>query len=640
MPQRAPAAVPVSARVAAWPARRNDLAPRFAWTFAVAFLCLVLPARSAVAVYGAGPLGVGVAAALFVLPLLYAVPRGRAVWARHRNGLLIAQTVLTFLPFVVFGQGWTVGLSGLLGGLLLLTVRAPASWILFTAVLVAEGVLRVGVLPLPRDSWSLTVWAFSSPLNMALASFGLVRMADLVTDLHATRTELAALAVARQRLRSASRLREAISDRLETVTAHATAASALLARGPGQARARLTEAAGVARQALDQVRVVIARDDREPDPPVTGPAGETVAPRVARLVLVVVLCTFATQVLVNVVESATAAAAKAGAAAVIVAVVALQLRHTPARREGVRPRVYAWTLTVQILLSVVPVLVYDEVNLLGMAGFSAGSALLLLPGRWAWAAFAAVAAGVGTLMATYSAYGVYDVVYAATGTAAYGLVVYGLSRLTDLAHRVEAARRDLARLAAVQERMRVARDAHDLLGLGLSVVALKCDLVVQLIGRDDAKARDELRQLLEVAAQARDDVLSVTDEERQRPSLRKELASARDTLAAAGVEVRADLSAVPVPPEVEAVLATVLRESVTNILRHAAAGHCAIVLSATGAAVRLQVTNDGAHSPEPAGGGTGIANLRVRVQALGGHLTTAHDGEGGFELAVEIPVAR
>ncbi|NUS04744.1 MAG: hypothetical protein HOV97_19550, partial [Nonomuraea sp.] len=243
MPQRAPAAVPVSARVAAWPARRNDLAPRFAWTFAVAFLCLVLPARSAVAVYGAGPVGVGVAVALFVLPLLYAVPRGRVVWARHRNGLLVAQTVLTFLPFVVFGQDWIVGLSGLLGGLLLLTVRAPASWILFAAVLVAEGVLRVGVLPLPRDSWSLTVWAFSSPLNMALASFGLVRMADLVTDLHATRTELAALAVARQRLRSASRLREAISDRLETVTAHATAASALLARGPGQARARLAEAA-------------------------------------------------------------------------------------------------------------------------------------------------------------------------------------------------------------------------------------------------------------------------------------------------------------------------------------------------------------------------------------------------------------
>ncbi len=79
--------------------RRGALAPRFAWTFAAPFLCLVLPARLAYAGYSAGPAGVAVAAALFVLPLLYTVPRGRVVWARHRGWMLAAQAVLTYLPF-------------------------------------------------------------------------------------------------------------------------------------------------------------------------------------------------------------------------------------------------------------------------------------------------------------------------------------------------------------------------------------------------------------------------------------------------------------------------------------------------------------------------------------------------------------
>jgi two-component system, NarL family, sensor histidine kinase DesK len=637
------------------PGQRGDLAPRFAWTFAAAFLCLVLPARLAFAVYWAGPAGVALATATFVLPLLYTLPRGRTVWARHRGWLLAAQAVLTYLPFAVFGPDWIVPLSGLLGGLLLLTVGAPASWILFAAVLAVEGVLRIGVLPLPVavplvDRLWVTVWLiFTVPVNTALALFGLVRLGDLVTDLHATQTGLAALAAIQQRLRSASRLREAIGDRLETITARAKAALPLLARSPELARSELTEAAGVARQALDQVRVVAADDDRDPSPPDTGRAGDTVAmaPRLARLVLLVVLCVYMAHLLLNLVASGTAATAMAGAAAAITTVVALQLYHSLARRgrrgrEGARPRGWAWTLAAQTLLSLASFLVFDELTLLPLAGFSAGSVLLLLPGRWAWAAFVAILASVGTLTAAYSPYGLYDVVNLGAATAAYGLMVYGLSRLTDLAHQVEATRRELARMAVVQERLRVARDTHDLLGLSLSAVALKCDLVVRLIGRDDTRARGELEQLLALAAKARGDVLSVTGEAHRHLSLRAELTAARDTLAAAGVAVRAGVPAAPVPPAVDAVLATVLREAITNVLRHATAKRCTIRLSTTGKVIRLQVTNDGVRAAEPpevtSTGGAGIGNLRARVRALGGHLNAGPDGDGRFELVVEIPV--
>ncbi len=103
--------------------------------------------------------------------------------------------------------------------------------------------------------------AFIGPVNTAVTLFGLVRLADLVTDLHATQTELAALAVSQQCLRSASRLREAIGDRLETVNAHAKAGPG--GAGPDQARGQLTAAAGIARQALDQVWEVVAGDDRD-----------------------------------------------------------------------------------------------------------------------------------------------------------------------------------------------------------------------------------------------------------------------------------------------------------------------------------------------------------------------------------------
>lgn len=618
--------------------RRGALAPRFAWAFAAAFLCLTLPTRLAFAAYWEGLAGVAVATALFALPLLYTIPRTRTVWTRHRGWLLAAQAVLTYLPFAVFGPDWVVAMSGLLGGLLLLTVGAPASWALFAAVLAVEAVLRIA-LPPPGVPLPLTVWlVFTAPLNQALALFGLVRLSDLITDLHATQTELAALAVTQQRLRSASRLREGIGDRLETVTARARAALPLLARSPDQARGQLTEAAGLARQALDQVRVVVAGDDPDHSPAQAGRAGDTVAPRLARLVLVVVVCAFSAQVLANLVGSGAPATTTASAAAVVTMVVALQLYHTLARREGSRPRGWPWTLAAQTLLSLAAFPLFRELTLLPLAGFSAGSALLLLPGRWAWTVFGAVLATVGTFTAASSPYGLYDVVNLGAATAAYGLMVYGLSRLTDLAHRVEAARRELARMALAQERLRLARDTHDLLGLGLSAVALKCDLVVRLIGRDDTRARDELKQLLEIAARARGEVLSVTGDARHRLSLRTELTGTRDTLSAAGIAVRARVPAGPVPPAVDAVLATVLREATTNILRHATATQCTIQLSTTGEVIRLRVSNDGVRSPEATGGGAGIGNLRERVRALGGHLTAGPDGDGRFEVAVELPV--
>jgi two-component system, NarL family, sensor histidine kinase DesK len=247
-------------------------------------------------------------------------------------------------------------------------------------------------------------------------------------------------------------------------------------------------------------------------------------------------------------------------------------------------------------------------------------------------------------------------VYLVALAASTGLAVYGLSRLTDLAEDLEATRRKLARAAVERERLRVTQDTHDLLGLGLSAVALKCDLVARLIGRDDTRARRELDALVRLAAQARADIRAVTADERHL-SLRAELATAGDVLASAGIatDIRADTSKGSLPEEVNAVLATVLREAVTNVLRHASATRCEIELTVDDAAARLQVANDGVPDgvagdpqdqpqqqthervPEPRPGGQGLANLSARAVAVGGRLS-AQAENGRFELTVRVPL--
>jgi two-component system sensor histidine kinase DesK len=628
--------------------------------FPAAFLCLLLPARTSVAVaLGNGAAGAVMTAVLFALPLLYTVPWGRTVWDRYTGWLLAAQVVLTYVPFLLFGQKWAVGLSGLLAGLLLLTLPARVSWVLLLAVVAIEAVLRIGVLGIYPDGGAQFIsWVFIVPVDMALPLYGLVRLADLVAELRSARTELAGLAVTEERLRATERLRAAIGGRLEAVAARATDARAALSQGSDQARAalsegtdqaraalsqssdharaRLAEAAGIARQAAEQVRQTVVPEPGEPVRPT-----QTVAPRLALLVLVVDLGAFAGHHLVVVTDEFAGPAATAAGVAAIVAIAALQLYHSLAGRAGARPRAWRLTLPLQILLPFAAIAAtFDDLgtSLVGMVGFPAGSALLLLRGRRAWVAFVVIVACVGVPRAL-SQPGELDVALYFIGlVASTGLAVYGLSRLTALAEELEAARRELARTAVDRERLRVAQDTHDLLGLGLSAIALKCDLAGRLVGRDSARARDEIDALVRLTRQARADVQAVTTG-RHGLSVRAELAAAREVLASAGVTVEARIATPPEP--VDAVLATVLREAVTNVLRHARATRCEIKLIADGDAISLTVTNDGVTGDAPESrraGGHGLANLAARAEALGGRLTR-HADAARFTLTVEIPAS-
>jgi two-component system sensor histidine kinase DesK len=373
------------------------------------------------------------------------------------------------------------------------------------------------------------------------------------------------------------------------------------------------------------------------------------APRLAQAVLAVVLCAFAVQnvndVAQNVINVGTAhftPVVIGWAVADTIAIVVLQLRHSWPSRGGGRPRIWQATLGLQAVVTyaMFPVLGWRP---LAMCGFLAGSALLLLPAPRGRVAFAAVTASAPALWAVKPVPGltlpeeVSVAVYLTAGAAVLGLLVYGLTRLAHLAVQLEALRGDLARKVVMDERLRVARDTHDLLGLGLSAIALKADLINRLIGRDDAKARTEIGELARICATARADMRLVTGDGRD-PPLEAELAAAREVLTSAGIDVRMSVTATPVPNATAAVLVPVLREAVTNILRHSDASHCAIKMTDGAGLLRLQISNDGSiESPaDTRRAGNGLANLTARVDAAGGCLTSGQAG-GRFNLLAEIP---
>ena len=219
---------------------------------------------------------------------------------------------------------------------------------------------------------------------------------------------------------------------------------------------------------------------------------------------------------------------------------------------------------------------------------------------------------------------------------------YGLTRLAQLAVQLENLRGELARKAVAGERLRVARDTHDLLGLGLSAIAIKADLIGKLLGRGDARAGEEIAELARICATAWADVRLVAGEARDLP-LDAELAAARDVLASTGIDVRMCVSADP-PPKAAAVLVPVVREAVTNILKHSSASYCVLEMTADVRLLHLSISNDGRDDTgtgplaEVGRTGNGLRNLAARLEAAGGDLTATRE-DGTFSLAVELPLA-
>ena len=365
-------------------------------------------------------------------------------------------------------------------------------------------------------------------------------------------------------------------------------------------------------------------------------AGSLPAPRLATGVVTAVFVSIAFVGFLHVLLLRESVGAVALSVALIVALMVMQLLWYTRDAGPLRSPIGYAILCAQACLVYLPMLLYGQAWV-GMPGFLAGSVLLVLRPVVAWPAFAAVVASVGALQWSFTAQPV-DMLFSSVSTVTTGLVVYGLSRLSTLVVEVQSSRAEIARMAVLRERLRFARDLHDLLGYSLSVITLKIELTHRLLEKSPKEAGDQLLEILEISRLALSDARTVASGYREL-SLEEECRSAVSVLAAADIAVRLDSDHTDLPVQASTVLATVLREGVTNLLRHSKAKKCEITIRQTHDNASIEIANDDLQ-PQPKNrdeGGRGLHNLSVRAKEIGGSVTVEQE-QSTFRLRAEVPL--
>ena len=175
-----------------------------------------------------------------------------------------------------------------------------------------------------------------------------------------------------------------------------------------------------------------------------------------------------------------------------------------------------------------------------------------------------------------------------------------------------------------EERNRMARDMHDILGHSLTVIALKSELAARLVDVAPDQTRVELDEVQSLARSALADVRATVNSYREL-SLAGELARATGVLTSAGIRADLPLTVEAVDPELRELFAWVVREGVTNVVRHARASHCKVELTSDS----VEVADDGIGLDSAgAGDGHGLEGLRQRCQDNGADLTIEAPSDG------------
>jgi two-component system sensor histidine kinase DesK len=224
---------------------------------------------------------------------------------------------------------------------------------------------------------------------------------------------------------------------------------------------------------------------------------------------------------------------------------------------------------------------------------------------------------------------------------------YSASRRVDLVNKLRETRAELARMAVADERLRIARDLHDLLGHSLSLITLKAELAGRLLDADPERAAREVADLERVARRSLGEVRAAVTSYRQ-PRLAAEIAAARHMLAAAGMDCQVHAPAsFELPPATDALLAWTVREGTTNVVRHSGARTVTITVGITADQVSAEIADDGVgpawdadrRPGEPQG--SGLSGLTERARAAGAEISSGEGPGGkGFRLLVRVPTTR
>ncbi|GAA1931564.1 histidine kinase [Microbacterium aoyamense] len=206
----------------------------------------------------------------------------------------------------------------------------------------------------------------------------------------------------------------------------------------------------------------------------------------------------------------------------------------------------------------------------------------------------------------------------------------------DVLATIDRARASEARLAATQERLRVATDVHDLQGHHLQVIALQLELAERLAAADPAASLDQLRAARRSVDEARQGTRDLATRYREVP-LTDEIANAVDLLRAAGIEADATVDA-GTEDAPAAVLAPVIRETTTNVLRHGGGRWARLSLTRRAGVWRYEITNDPGDVADDGGGGSGIDGIRRRVGEAGGTVEVREERQA-FSIVSSMPDA-
>ncbi|MFJ8011393.1 sensor histidine kinase [Streptomyces sp. NPDC096339] len=291
-----------------------------------------------------------------------------------------------------------------------------------------------------------------------------------------------------------------------------------------------------------------------------------------------------------------------------------------------------WCLVVLGLVTCALALAYGDNWLLffPLLGLATGA---VLRGRELGRAMVGITALAAAISALHEGWDAIGIVY---GTLLSGMVTGAILALAETVAELRETRQELARTAVDQERLRFSRDLHDLLGHTLSVIVVKSEAARRIAPRDMAAALEQVRDIESVGRQALTEIREAVTGYREA-SLAAELDRARGALTAAGIEPVVRQSGPPLPPQAAALLGWVVREAVTNAIRHSGAATCEIEVRGGAERASLVITDDGGGvgSTPP---GSGLTGLTERLAAAGGTLTSGPASGRGFRVTAELPV--
>jgi two-component system sensor histidine kinase DesK len=308
--------------------------------------------------------------------------------------------------------------------------------------------------------------------------------------------------------------------------------------------------------------------------------------------------------------------------------------------------VVVWLLALAGLIAVI--LLAMPVQVMGLtaavaAGSVAASLILVLDARRTLYLNVAIVVAAA-LFATFA-----DIALLVTGAVLISMALWSYwssGWLLRVLRELQEAHEDRAALALANERLRISRDLHDVFGRTLAAIAVKSELASELVRRGGGeRAVEELTAVRRLAQEAGSEVRRVVRGD-VRITWDGEVSGARSLLGSAGI--RCTVAGDPVPHERAEALGWVVREGVTNVLRHSAATQVTLATTTEDGQVLLTIANDGAGRAGPAqaaadgpdaaqsDGGTGLHAMSERIRALGGSIATSRDGDW-FLLETTIP---